>query len=413
MEGRGSWRSTKTACEPLIPYRRGGLVCICNEDGNWPNPVCRDVFRILHEIEVTGVSVAKGQECHQNKLYLIGCNACICPSNGRLDPDLCTKRKCSKNDPVLKYDEESESQETTVFEHAVEVYADCQPELKYKFGCQNCNCLRNNRLLCSSCMDINRTFEDTQKSFCDHVTPGQPFSRDCNLCYCDKEGIAYCTVKNCITQKESVADMNITHSIATSNDHFTEEDCSPGYVYRKDCNVCYCGDIKGMKFFGCTLKDCARRSSPESFIHKDCVKGTMYELNCLICTCIDVNGVKTQLCRVNPSCKEKNKERDEYRSDDLDSLHGYCEPLRIYRNGCNNCTCLSDGKTVKCTSYICKKTTDPITVDIVPVHQNGPACPKGLSYKVDCNYCFCLSNGNALCTTAKCNKPTKDIYKES
>ncbi|RVE50765.1 hypothetical protein evm_004514 [Chilo suppressalis] len=405
MEGHGAWRSTNTACEPLVPYRRGSLLCVCNEDGNWPNPVCRDIFRILHEVEVSGVSSANGQECLQTKLYLVSCNVCFCPTNGQLDSKLCTKRKCTKNDPVLTIEEPSESEDIAVIEHAVEIYADCEPDLKYKIGCQNCKCLRNNRLLCSSCTDNFKISIEKHQSFCSHVKPGQTFSRDCNLCYCDKSGMAYCSVKNCLHLREKALDeIKIPESITESDLEFTEEDCTPGYLYKKDCNTCYCGEIGGNKFFGCTLKDCERSFSVESVIHKDCVKGTMYELNCLICTCSDVNGLKTQLCHVNPSCKGK-KALEESRTDDLNSLHGYCEPLHVYKKDCNTCTCLLDGKTVKCTSYECvKKTEDPISIDIVPIQQNGSPCPKGFSYKVDCNYCFCLSNGNALCTTVRCDK---------
>ncbi|XP_063833924.1 uncharacterized protein LOC135083089 [Ostrinia nubilalis] len=397
MEGHGSWRSTQLACEPGVQYRRKGLLCVCTEDGTWPNPVCRDIFRILHSVEMTDETEAAGQKCSATKLYLVGCNVCLCPSTQRLDPEYCTRKICSENDPILQDNRQKDNFESD--DQAIEIYAECQSDYKYKLGCKTCSCLRNNRLHCGNCTNENKSVQ----TFCSHIKPGQTFSRDCNLCYCDKKGFAYCTSKKCLEGKVKLFTQDIANKTEVeSYDSFNEENCIPGRNYRQGCNQCYCYVENGTKLFGCTLKNCARSANPVTTMHLDCVDGTVYELNCLICHCIEEHGVKTQLCQVNPKCTDQNAVR-ESRSNDLDSLHGYCEPLHVYKKDCNTCHCLSDGKTVRCTSYVCGKSSlEPVAVDIVPVTQKGRACPKGLSYKIDCNYCFCLSNGNAICTTADC-----------
>lgn len=282
-----------------------------------------------------------------------------------------------------------------------EIYAECDPNNRYKIGCKTCTCLNNNRLHCSKCTAVGRP-RVKSNSFCSHVQPGEVFNRNCNMCYCDKAGFAYCSTKKCLPEQSSVVQLiSLTNGLKTNQD-FTHENCVPGHLYKLGCNICFCSVVGGTKVFGCTLTQCSRSVTPEEVIHVQCVKGTFYELNCLICQCDDLNGVKTQLCWVNPKCTSKEASR-EARSTDLDSMHGYCEPLHVYKKGCNTCHCLTDGKTVKCTSHSCSESAEPVAVEIVPVVQSG-ACPRGFSYKIQCNYCFCLANGNAVCTTADCSK---------
>ncbi|XP_059055787.1 uncharacterized protein LOC131849692 [Achroia grisella] len=392
MEGHGTWRSSESPCEPGVHYQRKDLLCVCDEEGNWPNPVCRDIFRILHPVEVIEAFETKHQSCSPTKLYLIGCNVCFCPSKGKIDTDMCTKRECVHNDPVIiaRDENNAERKENDIIDN-YDIYAQCRPDHKYKLGCKTCICLRNNRLHCNNCTSNEQAVEAVQ-SYCSNIKKGHLFSRDCNLCYCDKNGHSYCTVKKCLKSK------NMYYK--EFNEPFNEENCIPGNVYKKDCNTCSCVERDGKKTFGCSLKFCARTRSTNELMHFDCVENTVYELNCLICSCEVVNGTKKQLCEVNPKCNDVTRN-----ANDLDELHGYCEPLHNYKKDCNDCRCLSDGKTVICTSRICaKRSQKPIRVDIVPVTQKGEHCPIGHSYKIDCNYCFCLSNGNAVCTTIGCKK---------
>lgn len=407
MEGKGSWRSAPTPCEPGVHYQRESLLCLCTENGTWPNPVCRDNFRVLHAVELTGDTAVKNQTCSPTKHYLVGCNVCICPSDGQLNPQFCTKQQCSADDPVLKPDRTDEAKEPQDHKN-LEVYGECDQDKKYQLGCSTCECLRNNRLLCANCTDDQDKTDAkprSVKSFCTHVKPGQAFSRDCNLCYCDDKGFSYCSTKKCLPDNETNLITTLPNKYAVESEKpYDEEYCVPGHYYKDDCNYCFCDVVNGTKVFTCTRKLCERSVSVDALIHVDCVIGTSYELDCLICQCDNVKGMKTQLCRVNPQCEGK-KGVSEARSVDLKSLHGYCEPRHTYRQDCNTCHCLADGKTVRCTSYSCPgEAARPLSVEIVPVVQEGARCPAGLSYKVRCNYCFCLANGNALCTTHDCSE---------
>ncbi|KAL4703740.1 hypothetical protein ACJJTC_017528 [Scirpophaga incertulas] len=401
MEGHGSWRTRPTTCEPNVQYRRRELLCVCSEDGQWPNPVCRDIFQVLHPIIPTYNSEVAIRNCEAGKLYLVGCNACLCSSSGKINPKLCTKNKCSKNDPVLQINSETVDNNPTI-EEADEIYAECKPKINYKLGCKNCVCLKNNRLLCTNCVNDEES-KVRLDSFCKYVKPGQLFSRDCNMCYCNKNNDVFCSTKKCLASEEISDNMKMSTDLVEIEDEFEEENCSPYLTYKRDCNVCFCVDRGGRKVFACTLNKCGSTNSLDYWrLHNDCVKGTSYKFNCLICTCNVVYGIKTQICEVNPICS--NKSLDESKTEDLRSVF-FCEPSKIYREDCNTCTCLSDSKTMKCTSYICdEKPSKSHSVEIYPFRQKGNSCRKGLSYKVDCNYCFCLNNGNAICTTLHCNK---------
>ncbi|XP_049880305.1 uncharacterized protein LOC126376801 [Pectinophora gossypiella] len=403
MEGKGSWRSNGTVCQPKSFYQRDGLLCICDEDGNWPNPVCRDVFRVLHEVEITDQSVATaGDKCTATRLYLYGCNVCICPSSGVIDPEMCTKNNCSENDPVL------DKGETKLDEGELEeVYATCVIGQKYEIGCGYCMCLKNNRLLCDKCsVDVTRVGSQTH---CSRMEVNTAFFLECNVCYCNERGMVICTTKKCRNINNNYIDIPVepegVRSIKVVEPPISEEDCVPGTKYKVDCNTCYCSlTLDGRKVLSCTVKTCktSMRSKIAS-LRSDCVADTAYEVNCLECTCTVVDGVKRETCMVDSKCNLPEMNR-EPRTSNFYDLHGYCEPAHIYSKDCNTCRCLSDGKTAICSSKICPKPDLPIFADIIPVSQRGgKPCPKDHMYKVDCNFCFCLRNGNVLCTTVKCD----------
>lgn len=381
MEGHGVWRTGQTFCQPGVAYQRGDLLCVCNELGYWPNPTCRETFRVLHQVEVVDdLKVSAKQNCLPNKLYLVECNVCLCPTTGFLDFNYCTKKICSKTDPVFKQSNESKE--------VAEVYAQCDPDKKYKLGCKSCVCLRNNRLLCDNC---------TKVSQCMDKVVGESFEMDCNTCHCDKNGMLFCTVKKCLSKQIETDKIGDQFQLSITPDH--DLDCMPGTKYLKKCNTCFCYLKNGITKFTCTMKQCDKSSEVN-----DCVAGNTYGVDCLICHCAIENGVKVQTCQADPKCYLSST-RSIKSFPELDSLNGYCEPLHIYKHDCNTCQCLQDGKAVKCTSEDCGVSAPkPVNVDLVPVIQQLTTCPKGQSYKIDCNFCFCLANGNAICTTRECNQ---------
>ncbi|CAD0205353.1 unnamed protein product [Chrysodeixis includens] len=400
MEGKGVWRSDNSACEAGVHYRKNELMCVCTEDGTWPNPVCRDIFQVLHAVEVTDhEQPLANHTCQATKLYLVGCNVCYCPSTEHLDPNLCTKRKCSVSENVERSHTSNEMIE--------EIYATCTPTKRYKLGCQTCVCLRNNRLLCDNCTDTENLDLIMQNTACSNKSPSVSFKKDCNFCHCDKKETIYCTAKKCLRNHTEIRlpKMKYEEVTPTTDDY----NCIPGSKYEKECNSCHCFMIDGVKYFGCTLKSCSRTERPKH----DCVEGTTYQVNCLICHCDLINGVKTEYCTIDETCKADDN--DKLKS--LSSMHGYCEPMHFYQQDCNKCRCMADGKTVACTSKLCLKKkkkdelqivknraseNDTMIVEFIPFIQKDNFCPRGHTYSVDCNVCYCMETGNAICTTKQC-----------
>ncbi|XP_022818423.1 uncharacterized protein LOC111350931 [Spodoptera litura] len=410
MNGHGVWRSDAAACEAGVHYRKNELLCVCTEDGKWPNAVCRDIFQILHPVESTDhKEPSKDTNCSATKLYLFDCNVCFCPSNGRIDPKYCTKRQCHQENV-------ERSHNTEIVD---EVYASCTPTKHYKLGCQTCVCLRNNRLVCDNCTneeDHNLTI--AQNTICYQKTPGVIFQKGCNLCHCNKKETIYCTAKKCLQYHTKISLPQIEYDLV---EHIQDEyNCIPGSKYKKDCNTCHCFIHEGVKYFGCSMNSCKEPSNGNDT--ETCVEGTSYQANCLICHCVVEDGVKREFCHIDDSCKTEDITSPQL----LASMHGYCEPLHFYQQDCNKCRCLADGKTVACTSKICsKKSTNEdgltlsksilltsrtdnksqdksVIVEFIPFVQKDNFCPKGQTYKVDCNVCYCMRNGNAVCTTKQC-----------
>ncbi|XP_023951717.2 uncharacterized protein LOC112055755 [Bicyclus anynana] len=449
MEGHGSWRSKPSACTSGVHYRRGSILCVCDEDGNWPNPVCRDLFQILHEVELTGQTrLAQNESCTPTKLYLVGCNVCYCPSSGYLDPEMCTKKECQEDDPVLETNESFQMTNPKNNEDDVdniqEIYATCDLKNQYVLGCRNCECLQNNRLLCGNCTNPKKQYlnpmNKRSKSFnfkkpgsqnklykplqnvCHNKKPLKVFRVGCNLCHCGKTKAKrmFCTLKKCIKRTEKLqvlfphddsSEDNLKEVSAPPDD----QSCVPRTKYNRDCNVCKCYEVaNNVKRIKCTRNKCKSASNigehPKVIEdqRKDCVPGTYYQETCMLCHCFVRDGVKYEMCRFNEECvNEENRKKKTLQGKimkDVKTLLGFCEPMRRYKNECNTCRCLADGKTVECSSKICSLRSNDLSVDIVPVVvENDEACPKGHSYKLDCNVCFCLSNGNAICTTNNCS----------
>lgn len=390
MEGHGVWRTNKSPCQPNVHYHRGDLLCICTEVGSWPSSVCRDTFRILHEVQkVTDVMNFKNQECSPAKLYLIGCNVCFCPADGIPNPKFCTRKTCDKDDPVFNTPKDRGN--------AIEIYAHCTVDTKYKLGCKTCTCITNNRLLCNNC-----TNDGNQ---CNNREPGEKFNVDCNTCWCDDQGLIYCTVKKCLETRSPTEHYIDDTELQTVDAPNNDIDCTSGTKYKRDCNTCFCFTKHSGKRFGCTMDKCS-----EDHLPNDCVEGNKYKLNCLICHCIVHRGRKMEICHEDSKCKERNVKG-------LAHMKGYCEPLHLYNKDCNSCECLPDGKTIRCTANKCQTNVieneknpstpkddsrEPLSVEIIPINKDVGRCATGKSFKIDCNICFCLSNGDVLCTTVDC-----------
>ncbi|XP_039747122.1 uncharacterized protein LOC120624555 [Pararge aegeria] len=459
MEGHGSWRTKPLACTPGVHYLRRGILCVCDEYGNWPNPVCRDLLQVLHSVElIEQIRLSQNESCTPTKLYLVGCNVCFCPSLGYLNPTMCTKKECQEDDPIL------ETNRTAVLtvsqkndndtEEVLEVYATCDPKYKYILGCRNCECLSNNRLICGNCSNaevrnsnslsertkpkrinkpgkLNKPVKLQSNSICHGKKPLRVFKIGCNFCHCGKKLKMFCTIRKCINRTEKLQSMfevnkePTEHNLKQVVEPPDDVSCVPGTAFKRDCNICECSKlVNGIKHITCTRIMCNSYKPLKNWDHskvidgqkKNCVPGTFYQENCMVCHCYIKDKIKREVCRLNEKCVDDSPQRltgkmtlEGIILQDVNSLYGFCEPMRKYRNDCNICRCLADGKTVECDSRICAalRSAD-VSVDIVPVVvENGEECRKGQSYKLDCNLCFCLSNGNSICTTNNCSNEIK------
>ncbi|XP_045505559.1 uncharacterized protein LOC123701969 [Colias croceus] len=398
MEGHGVWRSTPSACSPGVQYHREDMLCVCTEDGNWPNPVCRDALRMLHPVEVTELSQPDtNYSCTPMKLYLVGCHVCFC-AEGYIDPNLCTNTTCYQEPQLDNTETMPRSKDIS---DDLEIYATCKPNVMYSFGCKTCKCLKNNRLICEPCKEKHKLIGNETQTTC----PRSIFKDGCNLCYCDMDMRKVCTIRKCLS-KDTIKYTKTSHikhrTVPAPLDY---EDCEPGTKFIIDCNTCKCMTLGNKKLVQCTARPCNSSSNLER-IKNDCVVGTTFIWKCMQCSCIERDGVKIQSCFTDKACTVSPKSL----SSDVKSLNGYCEPLHTYRDDCNQCRCLADGETVVCTSKICKN-TKPISVDIVPVKlRSRNRCPKGRSFHLKCNMCFCLANGNSMCTTSDCRKEKFKVY---
>ncbi|VVC92287.1 unnamed protein product [Leptidea sinapis] len=402
MEGHGVWRSKPTACTPGVNYRRGSTLCVCDEDGNWPNPMCRDLFRVLHSVELTGQKrVSDNHTCTPTKLYLVGCNVCFCPSTGYLNQNLCTTRNCSSNDPVLT---PSDLRNVDDQKESLTVYATCNPERTYHYEKMDCNCLRHNRLACRSYdrSDNGHTMavdEELDENTCLNRNKMEIFQVGCNYCVCISGDKVMCSTLNCLPDNEvdlSGIPENIQRQLVAPPIDISE--CVPGTIFKMDCNECQCYNNGLDKMFNCSINPCT--NDLKERLHKNCVAHNYYESKCMSCYCYENNGVKSQICSVKSKCDTN----DTITRSTVESLRGYCEPLHKYKKDCNECKCLADGETLLCTLKKCAK-QKALAVQLVPYRQQvAETCPKGYSYKVDCNICVCLANGNAICTTTDCSR---------
>lgn len=398
MEGHGVWRTSTTPCQPGIHYKRLDLLCVCGADGNWPNPVCRDVFRVLHPVELSEVKQLENREsCFPTNVYAIDCNVCVCPSFGRFSSEYCTNRTCVNSTEAAVVEMRNHNQD-----HFIEVYAECSPSAKYKIDSQQCTCVTNNRLICDPpSSDLIKPNIPAQ--VCRNKKPNEIFSQDCNLCFC-AEGKVICTINFCLHNlKPTILKYlkgeigKLKRNFAKSNKKTNLEECFPGTKYNIECNKCVCYyNEKGIKTFTCTKKTC-NSMYPLELIQTSCVVGTEYKKHCQTCSCVKTEGVIWERCTEDISCFPAIQN---YK--DVEMLNGQCDPLQTYTKGCNECQCINR-KVISCTDHRCKGKEDEL-VEILPIVANYEEdCPTGHSYQLGCNYCYCLSDGNAVCTNIECD----------
>ncbi|KPJ07735.1 hypothetical protein RR48_11291 [Papilio machaon] len=262
MEGKGSWRSTESACVPGAYYRRGTVLCVCNEDGYWPNPVCRDIFRILHSVEVTrGIEVT--QKCEPTKLYLLSTFQ-------------------SSLTPIDDYE--------------------CQPGTKYSRDCDVCYCEKQNGVTAFSCTIKQCNPKPKMDLVVTDCVEGTIYERNCLICRCD---ILEVKRETCIVDKRC-SKIRGDKEIHTNGLELLYGYCQPLHIYTNNCNICQCA--ANGKLWKCTTNNCVKPAPiivdlvPVLPKYPDpCPKGGSYKIDCNVCFCLD-NG--NAICTTN-DCENK------------------------------------------------------------------------------------------------------------
>lgn len=154
MEGHGFWRTYSTQCAAHIQYQRENLLCVCNGRGEWPSAACRDAFRVLYPIEQFVQELRPGDACLVNKLYLIGCNVCICPIDGQINQQYCTKRECTTLDKTINVKDSNFNPRNYTVD---EIYTTCERGVKLLVEGKECECYSGNRIICKDDEDEQLT----------------------------------------------------------------------------------------------------------------------------------------------------------------------------------------------------------------------------------------------------------------
>ncbi|KAL4703743.1 hypothetical protein ACJJTC_017531 [Scirpophaga incertulas] len=203
----------------------------------------------------------KTGKCTPGEIIRRGCFKCFCDKLRTLscsEKNLCTtpEKGLSKDTPEdvgLKYTPE-ESDKLDI----LPTYASrCEPGFSYKVDCNVCLCtvhriLLCSKLLCLSTQDMNK-FEAQKRSGIPCNDSGIE-ETTCVKCNCENYTTVCKPVADCFPHPERKLNSDAPKKTLeyVLNDDKSRE-CYPGSVYRRECNKCYCQ--RDGKLF-CTLKTC-------------------------------------------------------------------------------------------------------------------------------------------------------------
>ncbi|XP_075985223.1 uncharacterized protein LOC142982557 isoform X2 [Anticarsia gemmatalis] len=218
----------------------------------------------------------------------------------------------------------------------------CVEGQKYKQDCNTCVC-KNTKLLCSkiACVEaqpINIKRENDKKEKKDKKAKKgkKEYQR---------------SKKESLKEKLTVSD-SMFSKLPQLPHHASP--CTPGELYRVDCNVCICNKKNSL---ACDRKMCvdrhtAKRIEAEKRSGKFCSSPREFRAKCVTCEC---NSNKTY-CEPIPDCvsetekmvlSNKNRVRLTF-----NLKQETCVPNMVYSDECNKCYCQTD-KTLRCTSKKC------------------------------------------------------------
>ncbi|RVE50761.1 hypothetical protein evm_004510 [Chilo suppressalis] len=252
----------------------------------------------------------------------------------------------------------------------------------------------------------------TQGSATVECLAGSEWFSNCHYCRCSDSGIAECLREE------------------TCDDGVFEEplQCKPNTTFVRDCNTCVCLE-NGLAL--CTIEFCRRSGSdviikidhhhqpinvptagaqalPMDGIGRlghDPSRGPSADWRVL--TTADAAGTNGLTCLLKQGgTRDRRFLVTHPMTDHCEKTDMSCAPNTTWNDGCNTCTCLSNGRKL-CTSLFCKDHKVPSKPE---VHQRpiGVECAPGTTWKSGCSECRCSDIGYSQCDHVVCEQKVKE-----
>ncbi|XP_049880371.1 uncharacterized protein LOC126376861 isoform X2 [Pectinophora gossypiella] len=460
-------------------YKDGILWCSCTDKKRWKSESCRQNFyhtRNKVPLRKTKISIDAIQ-CDKNDYYVVDCNVCLCKS-GILDEASCTNRTCLEGSKVddCKYGQVLRLDGELCTCSELGFYID---KLCIKVKGVNTKIEQKDLAILThevkGMKENKRTLKDKNLK----CEPNSIFNVDCNKCWCSEDGKDMkCTAKLCspeiLKQTMFQGDKKKTiklNTIQTGNDFemrakndelekiklhahklglFEEDEgdedhdqdnsdykpikltdasgrfpllnlkvkCTPGRIYTKGCQRCFCCNQKKPR---CTNKPCKAMSKKvkvpsdvtpsisgldfarmASLPHEaaKCTPGKSYKVRCNRCICL-ANGnllCENKLCASIAEINANTAWRyngNTCKSDEDPPHPGDC------------ITCKCEKKEFKCNprpKCIPRKfNSASILKNVKHLEINSTMdCVPHMVYKQACNDCYCQADHSLRCTRKGC-----------
>ncbi|KAJ2940808.1 hypothetical protein O0L34_g10056 [Tuta absoluta] len=206
--------STKK-CKPGQIYTKGCQRCFCTNKqvARCTNRPCaemkgqvrlpKDVFPHITPREIASLPKLPHQaaRCKLGAVYLVECNVCLCLINGNL---FCQNKLCLAMDVVNRIAAQKQNGKSCQMKNgkmSPEVKVECIvcSCVQRKVSCQpveNCTAFRFRRQLHGELHPKISSESGIEKG--DKCTPGMVYKQNCNNCYCQEDGSLRCTRKGCL-----------------------------------------------------------------------------------------------------------------------------------------------------------------------------------------------------------------------
>uniref|UniRef100_A0ABD2W0W0 Pacifastin domain-containing protein n=1 Tax=Trichogramma kaykai TaxID=54128 RepID=A0ABD2W0W0_9HYME len=197
----------------------------------------------------------------------------------------------------------------------------------------------------------------------------------------------------------------------------TQDACKPGSFFKLDCNMCSCstdGSIAACTMMACPkIKDepkiqpvdTLRKTAPKQM----CEPLKPYRDYCNECVCSSDGTLSIctkMFCDKNVWNKDGSMKIDSSKKQQQQQQQ-VCTPKSRFQENCNSCLCSDDGLSKFCTMMDC----DALKL---PTRQQKQICSPRSTFVEECNTCVCSEDGlSKACTMKFCSKDNSEIVDEA